>query len=441
MFEYLKDFSKIIVSGPQRSGTRICAKMIAHDLNYRYVDEGDIGVDSLNRLWGLWHRQKSFVVQCPALSRYVHLFADDDTAIVFMIRDIDDIVASQKRVGWSWGIPELLRYDIPISQFDVSDPATTKYAFWLESQKHLVGANGFEVKYESLRGHPLWLDKEQRLDFKSSQTMSKSKKPDRRQKKGKIIKGSRLRREQEVRTSRKAEPDLSTKEWPPVTVLIVTYDRPDEIRRVIAALEQHLVYNGELRWHIADDGSPEGYLDNIMLDFSHLNVATSISRRAGWGANVNRALKSLGTEYAFLCEDDYVALRDLNLSQGIALLEARRGIALVRYDGVQGHELTLHLTDTKTGLIPGKTHYMVIDKKSPHRNVYSNRPHLVHVKRFHGAYGWYPEGKKLGITESMYAQRVKRRRGPDVAILVDGVPDAFEHIGQSRQNTELDVGR
>ena len=92
-FEWLRDFSKIIVTGPQRSGTRICAKMIAHDTRHRYVDESEIGVDSLYRLWSLLRNERRFVVQCPALCRHVHLFGSADTAIVLMRRDVKDIVA------------------------------------------------------------------------------------------------------------------------------------------------------------------------------------------------------------------------------------------------------------------------------------------------------------------------------------------------------------
>ena len=52
MFEYLKEFPVVLVTGPQRSGTRICAKMIAHDTGHRFVDEREIHTDSLYELAG-----------------------------------------------------------------------------------------------------------------------------------------------------------------------------------------------------------------------------------------------------------------------------------------------------------------------------------------------------------------------------------------------------
>ena len=68
MFAELKKFKKIIVSGPQRSGTRICGKIIAHDLDYRYCDESY-----------LVEHEKSDVAKFEKIKWYI----DFDTDIVF----------------------------------------------------------------------------------------------------------------------------------------------------------------------------------------------------------------------------------------------------------------------------------------------------------------------------------------------------------------------
>ena len=83
--------------------------------------------------------------------------------------------------------------------------------------------------------------------------------------------------------------------------------------------------------------------------------------------------------------------------------------------------------------------YMILERYSPHLNVYSNRPHLKH-RRFHSKYGPYSETTPLGMTETEFAHRVKDIGvdGPLLAILADGVVRAFDHIGKSRQGTELD---
>jgi hypothetical protein len=169
MFERFAGFDKIIVTGPQRSGTRICAKMIAYDTGHKYVDESMIGMDSLYALWLLFHTGQRFVIQCPALCRHVHMFSADDTAIVFMRRNTEDISASQKRVDWNWEQVELIQYD---RQDGIV--AEVKYQFWKEYQRERV-AHAFEVEYESLAAHPLWVPEHLRQDFEAGQTTHQDK--------------------------------------------------------------------------------------------------------------------------------------------------------------------------------------------------------------------------------------------------------------------------
>jgi glycosyltransferase involved in cell wall biosynthesis len=230
-------------------------------------------------------------------------------------------------------------------------------------------------------------------------------------------------------------------DWPLVTILIVTYDRPDEIRRTLAALVNHLHYSGELRWHIADDGTPGSYLDDLRRDFPVLNLARSVTQRGGWGVNVNTALRAATTDLVFLCEDDYVAQRAADLDRGVIVLAAQPGIGLVRYDGIGGHVgMNLWLCEARQE--ERTVNYLEIDRRhSAHLNVYSNRPHLKH-RRFHDAVGYYAEGLSLGFTEESFAHRVKDADpGCGVAILGDGIEYSFDHIGKSRQGTDADPNR
>lgn len=225
--------------------------------------------------------------------------------------------------------------------------------------------------------------------------------------------------------------------WPTVAICIVTYDRIKEIKATIRALQTHFHYIGPTTWHIADDSSPQGYLGQVCNEFPEIKFSHTITKRQGWGANVNKALGLLSNHpYHFLIEDDYVALRDLDITQGVALMEANKKISMVRYDGIAAHNLTLHLEETDSRI--GKFSYMRIDKESPHLNVYSNRPSLCHT-RFHECYGWYPEGVSLGDTETQFAHRVRdKKHCADVAVLWDGIPMTFDHIGKSRQGSDAD---
>lgn len=228
-----------------------------------------------------------------------------------------------------------------------------------------------------------------------------------------------------------------------ITVLLVTFARPKEIRKTVYELLKHQNYPLEnLRFHLADNDTErrfgiKDYVPMILSDFAFLNWTYSIETRHGWGYNVNTALKQINTNYIFLIEDDYIAHRPADLVSGVSLMEAQANIGLIRYDGIAAHNgLILHLreADTQTG----KVDYCIIDKKSEHLNVYSNRPHLRH-KRFTDCYGYYIEGSSLGATEEDMAHNVlDKKQCCDVVILGDGIPNAFEHIGASFQNGEHD---
>jgi hypothetical protein len=164
MFQWLSEFDRILVSGPQRSGTRICAQMIAHDTGYRYVDESEIGTDSLYLLWWLFHNRRRFVVHCPALCRHVHMFSANGSAVVLVRRSIDDILASQQRIGWGWEGLELVRYD----QSD-GVSSQVKYDYWDRYQKERI-EHAFEIEYHSLVSHPLWCSDGVRRNFGPTQT-------------------------------------------------------------------------------------------------------------------------------------------------------------------------------------------------------------------------------------------------------------------------------
>jgi len=225
--------------------------------------------------------------------------------------------------------------------------------------------------------------------------------------------------------------------WPQIAVLLVTYNRPDEIRVVIRALQQHLRYPGKLRWVLADDGSPEGYVESIVHDFGNLDWHLSISHREGWGVNVNKGMDVCRpAKYIYLNEDDYVPRWDVDLAKGIYLLQANPTLGLVRYDGIAGHQLDLELREVPTPA--GQLNYLRILKSSPALNVYSHRPHLKTVE-FHQHYGRYAVNRPLGVTEVDFAHRFKDRHGPGIACLVSGVELSYDHIGVSRQGTELDI--
>lgn len=245
-------------------------------------------------------------------------------------------------------------------------------------------------------------------------------------------------------------------QFPAVTILICTYNRPDEIRATMEALIDNLAYPN-VRVLISDDSTPGRYLSSLkrLKAFKHWPTTfVSTEQNAGWGANVNNGLKHVDTDYVFFLEDDYVLTTPLDLRVGVALMEAKADLlGMVRYRATAGEHMVLHQFEADiTGLIPdfhehhayvpGRVTYLQLDSGSPSLWLYSHGPHLKH-KRFHVFYGAYPEGLKLGQTEESYAHRVKdgmkTHGAPGIAILPGWVTMRWQHIGTSYQGTEADT--
>jgi hypothetical protein len=171
----LKKYGKILVTGPQRSGSRIAAEIIAYDTGYRYVDEDSFKIHEVN-LFEEILRQSNVVIQCPGLCYAIHNYATDDTLIVLVIRPLEDILASEQRIGWKHGpYHEYERYGIsrPKAKWyrgrNLKPIAEVKYHFWEKHQRQLV-KHYLELEYESLSDHPLWIPQGQRRNFAAKQT-------------------------------------------------------------------------------------------------------------------------------------------------------------------------------------------------------------------------------------------------------------------------------
>lgn len=168
MFEYLTKFDKILVTGPQRSGTTIAARMIARDTGKRFLPEEYVWVDSEEALKYVVNTESSFVLQCPALQHEVHLphvGGKDDLAVVFMDRPVEEILSSASRSGWGPMVAgEFAKWGL-----GVPDLVAVKQKSWHERQKHLI-RHPFTVVYSSLAQHPLWVAREHRDGFHIRQT-------------------------------------------------------------------------------------------------------------------------------------------------------------------------------------------------------------------------------------------------------------------------------
>lgn len=170
IIEKLKHFDKIVVTGPQRSGTTIASKMIHEDLKYlNYIHKDERHVSGHSWDLALYHLAMPYktILQCPGLSSRCHLFPKE-YAIVFMIRNTMDIIKSQLRINWRYEPLEWGMYYMVFGPSNTKEPICEyKYDIWKKIQKDLV-SSCFELEFESLKAHPLW--KDNRKHFKAKQT-------------------------------------------------------------------------------------------------------------------------------------------------------------------------------------------------------------------------------------------------------------------------------
>lgn len=244
---------------------------------------------------------------------------------------------------------------------------------------------------------------------------------------------------------------------PSLAIVIVTYDRPEEIRKMVMALKSHLRYDGSLVWYVADDCSPGDYalhLRSWMQDLLMQQVRlVRPEHNSGWGANVNNCLRSVKEMVVFQIEDDYILQRPIEMTPLVLLLMLNEQVGLIRLDGIAGHRLHAEINelDLRSGLPdyqqsklcnPGKLYYWRLNPHSHELYVYSNRPHIKH-RRFHHFFGPYPERLKLGQTEESFAHRVKDHMmrladTPQIVVPMGFELPSFDHIGISHQHTEFD---
>ncbi len=224
MFEHLKGYKHILVSGCQRSGTNLCTRIIQYDLDIpKYIALGN-GIKTLEKYLNGHETQK--VYHAPGASRWLEEYGDrDDVAVIWMRRDFEDVLESAKKIDWGCS-PEMEAYglnppresredklkrekekkewrkkqeearikegvdgkelrrrkkearmkkeaarkkkeeekkELIATKFpkDVKLVYDAKYEYWEEVQKPRI-KHWFEVEYESLKDHVMWIDPKNR---------------------------------------------------------------------------------------------------------------------------------------------------------------------------------------------------------------------------------------------------------------------------------------
>ena len=164
MFEYLKKHKIILVTGPQRSGTTICARMIAHDTGHTYIDEQRFQIWDVKKARQIAKDMAPSVVQGPGLL----LDADRFVNVVLMKRRLKDI---EKSLRLRARLAETLAKKYYPALL-TNDPAkflpAIMYANYFVTARPKVH-NQIDIDYFDLQRHPLWVPEEERKGWRIRQ--------------------------------------------------------------------------------------------------------------------------------------------------------------------------------------------------------------------------------------------------------------------------------
>ena len=95
----INGYKRIFVTGPQRSGTRYASFAIADYLDYYILYGGKIK-NGKYKLLSKVEREEFHVTQCPQYSHQIQELKHEDTLVVWMDRNPDDVIKSEDRIGW-----------------------------------------------------------------------------------------------------------------------------------------------------------------------------------------------------------------------------------------------------------------------------------------------------------------------------------------------------
>lgn len=210
----------------------------------------------------------------------------------------------------------------------------------------------------------------------------------------------------------------------PLTIVITTYAPPGEVgvQRRNAALHtwqtwrDHLKYSGELRVHVADDGSElvdytETWWKQLNKRYPLCSIGNlTYSQQARWGvgASFNAGLREAHkvSPLTLYAVDDWMLTADLNLDPWTDLLLTNESLGAIRL-GPPHPWLTGQVEHHDGGRWA-----LRIDR---HHYAFSFRPTLFHQRLF-DAYGPLDEDISALESERIYNDRFCTAGGPDIAL-------------------------
>lgn len=130
------------------------------------MDEDEYGTKDVATWKALVAEGEELVIHSPAMAFWVDEVGNEkagggDVAVIWMIRPLLEIQASERRVGWD-DSDERVKYGL--KERDRRPISVVKTWHWYHQQRPFV-CNAFELAYHDLRKHRLWIPSYRRVTF------------------------------------------------------------------------------------------------------------------------------------------------------------------------------------------------------------------------------------------------------------------------------------
>lgn len=176
LLELIKNkYKRVIVSGPQRSGTTYMSDILSKDLGYTNYDEMTFVVSDYNKFYSLLEKE-NIVIQAPGLTHLLDEIFQKETLIIFMQRADEDIILSEDRINWhpyhskkefNKYKKKYIDYINKIDEFERASPM--KKWFWENIQKTNMKCDFLDIPYDITKQTSGYIEKEARKKFRSKQ--------------------------------------------------------------------------------------------------------------------------------------------------------------------------------------------------------------------------------------------------------------------------------
>lgn len=210
-------------------------------------------------------------------------------------------------------------------------------------------------------------------------------------------------------------------DYPPITIVMTTWFashwaelRTKVVYQTIDSWRRFFEYAGELRLHVADDGSEYDFMPERVW---YKEITKSQQSRRGVGASLNAGFKEAFkvSPLVIYAADDWQLTQVFDLSPWARLLLTDESLGVVRlsppHPNIKGS--VMHLGALGWAL-----------RLERYAFAFGHRPALYH-QRLIKHYGWFDEDQSALETERLYSVRVNETAGPDIIL---ALPSAFEHL-------------